>query len=312
MFLRPRHGVPDILDAIQDLGGIASPSQSRHADKGDFDGFAEALTGPARLLIRRRGGLMPDQLVNALTSQDISTGQTFRLESTSDLYDAIAAAVTSRAADKKQAERDRLDLEFYEAALTNKTRVAGCAAPIPAGQLKVGDKFRVKRDQCHVHDLDPDTSDIDVRCSPRFGRQKVPDGSSVFPDHCRVESENPIHKRRVNADLFGAPESVAEQKQRLAAEESRRLKAEQREELRRRSGARLSGRSVDTTGDLFDPTEGNAPLFAVRRRNPLFAKQAGRKIVLRRGGLTLREFDNRRQLREWSQRHRYRLTRVAA
>jgi hypothetical protein len=465
-FLRPRYdGVPDILDAIQELGGIASPSQSRHADKGDFDGFAEALTGPARLLIRRRGGLMPDQLVNALTDQEISTGQTCRLESTSDLYDAITAAVAGRAADKKQAARDMVDQEFYEAALTNKPRRGGCATPIPAGQLKVGDRFKVKRDQCQVHDLDPDTSDIDVRCSPKFGRQKLPDGSSVFPDDCRVESSNPValdliedasdfikevkqsksppktveealerykrntavgrsrgeqfvddaefkslwrtfaqrrnpaedreaqrlrflemvakqkqeqqaridaafsaagnsktikllntdgrmmivarstrtpgvwqlswftrggdpsghaefatrdeallsaigvrgktygpphgdrgfqvvaangrrfnpngwrwrwpgdvdprrplRGRRRNPDLFGAPESVEEQKQRLADEEARRLKTEQREELRRRAASRLTGRGVDTTGDLFEDQN----LFAVRRKNPVF------------------------------------------
>ncbi len=302
--------MPDILDTIQDLGGIASPSQSRYAGKGDFDGFSESVTGPARLLIRRRGGLMPDLLVHALTDAAVSTGQTWRLESTSDLYDAIAAAVESRAADKKQAARDLADQEFYEAALTNKPRRGGCSSPIQSGQLKVGDKFRVKRDQCTVHDLDPDTSDIDVRCSPKFGRQKIPDSTPVFPDDCRVESSNP---RRRNPDLFSSPESVAEQIARLALEEAQRLKSEQREQLRSRAAARLTARAVDTTGDLFDPTEGNAPLFATRRKNPvIFAKHVGRKIVLRRGGLTLAELRNSRSLNQWARQHGYRVTRFAS
>ena len=115
-----------------------------------------------------------------MTDAKTSTGQTFRLESTSDLYDAIAAAVQGRQADKKQAARDLVDQEFYEAALTDKPRRAGCATPVPVGQLKVGDRFKVKRDECTVRDLDPDTAQLDVRCSPRFGRQTILDGSALF------------------------------------------------------------------------------------------------------------------------------------
>ena len=36
-----------------------------------------------------------------------------------------------------------------------------------------------------------------------------------------------------------------------------------REAIRDRQAARLQGRSVDTTGDLFDINEADAPLFAV-------------------------------------------------
>ncbi len=80
-FLRPRaDGVPDILDAIQFLGGIRSPTASKFAGQGDYDGFREAFTGPARVLIRRSGGMRPDELVQALTDEAAGAGQTFRLE----------------------------------------------------------------------------------------------------------------------------------------------------------------------------------------------------------------------------------------
>ena len=36
-----------------------------------------------------------------------------------------------------------------------------------------------------------------------------------------------------------------------------------REAIRDRQAARLQGRSVDTTGDLFDRNKADAPLFAV-------------------------------------------------
>lgn len=393
LYLHPRFdGVPDILDTIQDLGGIASPKESKFADKGDFDGFSEAMTGPARLLIRRGGsGLMPDLLVSALNDAATSTGQTWKLESTSDLYDAIAAAVSSREADRKAYDRQQLDQQFFEDALTNKPRREGCASPILANRLKVGDKFKVARDKCEVRDLDPETFEIDVRCEPRFGRQKLPDGASIFPDNCRVESKNPMRKPRRNpvqnlrdvsigdlafatghkitkcfrapspagiiqwchmdgrrmtmkearqlleaqyisrrsnpADLFGAPESVADQTARMLAEEAARKKAEQRDELRRRAGAKLVGRGVDTTGDLFDASFADAPLFSTRRKNPsrkshnrqpatnnpqLTAKRVGKKIIVQRGGKKVCAFSTLARLKKWARRFNYRITRLAA
>jgi hypothetical protein len=184
-FLRTRRdGVPDILDAIQELGGIAAPSQSRFAGKGDFDGFREAFTGPARVLIRSKGGLMPDVLLEALTNPDSGAGQVFRLDSTSDLYDAVAAAVKGRAADKRQAARDRIDQEFYDRVLAK----AHCN--LNTQQLKVGDRFGVKRDKCRVIDLDPDTDELTAECEPKFGRQKLPDNSPFNPERCMVESES--------------------------------------------------------------------------------------------------------------------------
>lgn len=258
-YLRARQdGVPDVLDAIQEIGGIAAPSQSAYAGKGDYDGFREAFTGPARLLVRSRGGLRPDALVEALTNPKSGIGQVFRLESTSDLYDAVVAAVKGREVDRRAAERGRLDHEFFERVLSK--HVCG----LNTQQLKVGDRFRVKRDKCAVTDLDPDTFEVSVECSPRFGRQKLPDNSPFNPERCKVEGKgNP--RRRNPTDFFDKPESVAEQKRRLAEERERRQRSEQRESVRQKASARIISRSVDTTGDLFGATEGDAPLFALKK-----------------------------------------------
>lgn len=261
-YLRPRRdGVPDILDAIQELGGIAAPSQSRHASKGDYDGFREAFSGLARLLIRSSGGLQPDVLLEALTNPRSGVGQVFRLETTSDLYDAVAEAVKGRASDKRQAERDKLDVEFFERTL------AKHVCHLNTQQLKVGDRFRVKRDKCAVTDLDPDTFEVQVECSPRFGRQRLPDNAPFNPNGCRIEAkENPINRPKRNPDdFFDKPESVEDQRRRMDRERATREKAAQRETLRERASRRLVGRSVDTTGDLLDTTAGDAPLFALRK-----------------------------------------------
>ena len=61
-FLRPRSdGVPDILDEVQEHGGIRAPGPNAG---GEYDGYNEAMTGAAALLRRSQGsGLHIDDMV---------------------------------------------------------------------------------------------------------------------------------------------------------------------------------------------------------------------------------------------------------
>lgn len=259
-YLRPRpDGVPDILDAIQDIGGIASPAQSRFADRGDYDGFKESVRGPARVLVRSRGGMRPDELAEALGNPETGAGQIWRLESTSDLWDAIDKAVAAREAARGQFKRLMQDEVFQAAALGGKR--SGCRQPRDTAELKPGDRFTVRRDPCTVRRRD-ESGEVSVKCETRFGTQRLPPAGPFYPDKCQVEkapAPNP-------AGFFDEIETPAQQKARLEREA---LKRKQAEEIAERSARRLVGRGVDTTGDMFDPLAGDAPLFSLKKRNPV-------------------------------------------
>jgi len=64
--------------------------------------------------------------------------------------------------------------------------------------------------------------------------------------------------------FFEAPESVPQQEARLAVEAAVKSKAAARQELIDRANAPLKGGSIDTTGDMLDPTQADNPLFAPR------------------------------------------------
>ena len=317
IFLHPRpDGVPDILDAIQELGGIAAPSQSRFADKGDYDGYRESFQGAARLLTRRTGGMRPDELTEALSNPESGIGQTWRLESTSDLYDAVQSAVQSREKAKRQFRQELEDENFRESALTPKKRQLACRRPLRTDQLSVGDTFRIRREPCKVTDLDPDTEELAVKCGDRYRYQRLPPATEFYPDKCKVEKSA---KPNPAGDLFAEPESVIQQRLRLDREAVAREKAGQRSEMLERAGRRLVGRSVDTTGDLFHPTAGSAPLFALKRKNPvrlcrkcktvrLFAQRTGRHWTIRtaaKGGLVIARRLTETQVRNWGRSHGY-------
>lgn len=191
-FLRARSdGVPDILDAIQDLGGIKSPAVARDAAKGDYDGFREAFRGEARLLIRRKGGMAPDELVEHLTNEASGIGQIFRLESTSDLYDAVDRAVKERRAVKSGSVEQAGRAEFWNVAVDNRGRRshgAGCRAGVPVGDLQIADRFSVKGEGCEVREIDPESYEVAVQCGGKYRGQLLPDGGKFYPDSCRVDT----------------------------------------------------------------------------------------------------------------------------
>lgn len=73
--------------------------------------------------------------------------------------------------------------------------------------------------------------------------------ASVEPGERRATIEEPFS--RADADLFGAPESVAEQNARLAREKVATQKAEARGRMTEKSGAKLTGKDLDTTKEMF-------------------------------------------------------------
>lgn len=208
LFVRPRSdGVPDILDAIQELGGIRSPVGYKFADKGEYDGFKEAFRGEARLLIRRTAGMRPDELLEALVNPESGIGQIFRLESISDLYDKVNAAVLEREAVRHRASKERRSGAILERFTSGKR--SGCVNGVKTGDLRSGDRFNVMRYPCEVRQIDPDTLAVRIECG-EGGSHELPQGITVYPDRCIVHKtapedlqgiddpwkENPMKRRR--------------------------------------------------------------------------------------------------------------------
>lgn len=165
-------GVFDVLDALQDLGGIS------RGTGGEGDGFAEAFRGKARLVVRKKAGAV-----------DVKLAELAELGFQFDTPDALYAAVEKASQERSRlAESDRAAADqaaFQAAALENKgRRPAGKTptAPVDSDSLRVGDRFKIKGEPFEVVSIDPDTLDVVVRDGPRFGTQVLPASTPVFPD----------------------------------------------------------------------------------------------------------------------------------
>lgn len=187
--LKPRSdGVPDILDAIQKLGGMQPP------DAKIWGNWRDKVRGPARLLIRR-GGETADNLVDALNGKKAGTGgrnrqgaaleeQIFRIETPDDLFEAIDQAVGER--ERLKAERggpEAQEERFWKAA-TDPANKSGLRK-VNSQELHVGDRFRLRypganHEEFEVRHIDPDTGEVQIKDGPMFGTRDLPDGAEIW------------------------------------------------------------------------------------------------------------------------------------
>lgn len=169
-------GTPDLLNAIADAGGVRPP----RADDvgGEYDGFAETFRAGMPRLLRNADGQAVDQLIADLNEQG------YRFETADDFYRAVTQAVQVRGQARAEFERMMETDKFRAAALENRGRAKGEAAgkPVAVDELRVGDKFKVKREPFEVVDIDADTGDVIVQDGPRFGTQTLPAGTTLHPD----------------------------------------------------------------------------------------------------------------------------------
>lgn len=180
LFIRKRPDrQTDILDDIQELGGLRPPDKS---DKGgEYDAWKEAMQGTARLLINRSAKHRPDTIIPEL--QSLASGHQ-RIHNADDLYNAIRGAVAEREGlREKGGGRDEQDRRFWEAA-TNPKNPNGLVK-INVSDLKVGHKFRLKgpeisNDELEVTHIDPDTLEVTVKDGRKMGTQTLPDGTEIW------------------------------------------------------------------------------------------------------------------------------------
>jgi hypothetical protein len=205
-FLRPRaDGVPDILDSIQELGGIRPPGEY---SGGEYDGFREAMVGPARVLIRRTAKHAPDTLIDELKA--IGAPGAERLHTADDLWKAVTGAVKGREGLRKagfgEREQAKSVSEFQRRAIQGQRpkKEAGKFVAVHAGKMLEGDRFEVQGHSFTVQHLEFDEASnlvsVEVKDGPKFGVQHVDGNEVIHVDKGSFEA-GPEHGAAVPPEL---------------------------------------------------------------------------------------------------------------
>ena len=172
-------GIPDIIDAIQDLGGV--PAREGRTG-GEWDGHDETFKGSLRVLLRKQSAGI-DQWLAELG--DVYPEYRQLAADPSAFREAVGRAAAMRDQVKAVAAADVQTGKFMEAALEGKgrsMREPGPGSPVPVDELTVGTKFEVKREKFEVTDINPDTGAVVVKDGPRFGTQELPAGALLHAD----------------------------------------------------------------------------------------------------------------------------------
>jgi hypothetical protein len=283
-YIRPRSdGIHDILDEIQLQGGLKSPATTDVG--GEYDGYKEAMTGPAALLRRRNGGLRPDDMVEAVKDNFP------RIQSADDLYEAVRDAVAQRDKLKETGGGHEAQTQRFWDAVSQPENAKG-VEKINVDQLNVGQKFRLKlagwsHDEMTVTHVDADTGEVTVKDGPTFGQQDLPQGAEIYIRKGTLVDPNVRHA--AGDFSFDQPESVADQKARLAEEKRRADEAKAKQAMLDRSQRRLTGDDLDTTQEMFGGRENAASRMDKSGQQSMFAagELAGQK--LREGSESNRE-----------------------
>jgi hypothetical protein len=291
--IHPRpDGVRDILDIIQDLGGIRPPGEGAG---GEYDGWADAMTGPAKLLARKDSAHSPDTIIRELRDAGYK-----ELASPNELWPEIKRAVAQREELKAggggaEAKHDR----FWDA--VNDPQNKKGLEQINMQSLNVGDKFTIRGEgikdgELEVINIDPDTMDIQVRGGSELGIQDIPDGADLWIKKGSIkrgggggEGQKPPEPAKPAAPDFSLdkPESVEEQKARLAREAAARKQKEAEEAAKAKAAAGLKGNTGDlgqadaldpNKNDLFSPKPGQKPPEAPAAKQPLFKPEEQKRV----------------------------------
>lgn len=203
-------GEIDIIDAIQDLGGVPRPGDKAG---GEFDGFKETFIGPARILVSKsRGGI--DQFIEQLAG---AYPQFDHLRTdTNAFYSTVIQALRTRVQVKKAVGEQVKEQRFVDAALQPKARGG---RPVNADDLNVGAKVKVSGAVFDVTKVDPETGAVTLKDGPKFGTREVPAGTTIYPDKGgvrnpqpktdfipREEAPAPVAMGAAPDELFGADE----------------------------------------------------------------------------------------------------------
>ena len=176
----PARGEPDILNWIEDFGGVRSKASAKKTKSGEYDRQDMTFNGVARLLLRdsENANAPADVAKAAHDAGLISDGYTETLNS------AIQKAVAERQRQHKQFDREQYAQRFEIAFLGNEhpRTYLRAGQPISIDELNVGDVFHVNKEKFTVKGIDENGN---VTIEDGISRT-IPAGTPVFPDKGEV------------------------------------------------------------------------------------------------------------------------------
>ena len=273
-------GGPDILSFIvNEAGGLVSKSSAKRQRGSEwwklnaslYDDAAK-LARPHHNVIYSDSGQYPDQIAQAAYDARVIKEPTVNA-----LWEAIKAASAKRG-NAYQVQRQQ------EEHLQTQTKFASATAQgdmaVTAEDLKPGDTFEVDGEPFTVKRVDPTTGEVTLDDGKVFGRQYLSAGQQIWVEQPsdglteRVAGADGGAQFAAGGDLFGAPESVEEQKERLRVEKLRVESRKAKESMIERAGARLVADEDTRTGDMFASPEGRSTRQDKAGQGSLFAAGA--------------------------------------
>src|ERR1043165_689753 len=262
----------DLLDEVLEIGKLSLPKT--RAIQEDFKP-----NGILRKAFTNQGGMGPDEALDALHRAGLYQG----LESEDEFLDALRAVgpnrVRTRSLVAQQAEQLRVEAKQHEQ-FDSKVlrgqrpwREQGATVAVRVEDLLEGEEFSVQGHKFRVRDLEIDEDgrllSLQVKDGPKFGVQRIePNQEFIHIDRDSLKRTPAEQFLREEPPLFGAPETVEEQKARLAREQGEKKKAAEREQLAARAQQPLAGsrgdigqRDLFGGGDLFSEEPGDPSLW---------------------------------------------------
>lgn len=254
----PADGEPDILNAIQQEGGV--PARSRQSG-GEYDGFRNAFSGLAQWLVNtdavgsKYGAGRIDKWLEGfyanhpqyapagvlIPNPSSTTGFDAQVDQSAidDFYERVSRSMTRRKAVREQVGIQQKLLKVEQSLLGNDKNRPTRTAPeaITTEELGVGDRFKVDGENYIVTDIDEDGRVI-IEDGLTY---EITPGTEVYPDRGTL--------RQVKRDVEFLPEGeIVEPVETTATEGGQEVSPEAEARLVEANGARwfagASGRPV--------------------------------------------------------------------
>jgi hypothetical protein len=187
----------DIIDFIaNNIGAIRGKKSAKPGSEGYYgDNYRQLLNrNSVRQLFSNSRGSSPDQVVDDLRRANILPENA----TVDDLWEALDSAAAKRKDFRSQQTKQKVDLDEKAAQVTDFQKAAFTprrgTSTIPVGEMLIGDKFKIGKEQFEVKNLhfDPDTDQlayVEVEDGKRYGVQTI-DGNQVIHAQSYVQNPN--------------------------------------------------------------------------------------------------------------------------
>lgn len=231
---------PDIIDYIAErIGSIRGKKHAKPGSEGYYSsGYDDARSGAGRQLFKE-SGQSPDEVLDTLRREGAMPPNA----TVDDLWDAIKNANGYRRAHFR-GETPEVQADKFSKAIEAQGKKKGSHV-VSVGDLSIGDKFTIGTEELEVVSIDADTGEVTVKDGRKYGYQTIPDGADVPVAKGSLKTAPKVPVFAEEDFALNAPESVEQQKARLAAEEATAKHKAERAKLEEAAAKPLVGSRGD-------------------------------------------------------------------